>query len=139
MNRNKLKNFKYDMTLVFVCSSKINVLIHTKIFIQKILLSDVLSENRYVAVIEKVFAWLNMSPWCHCFLRSPEFTLYDQTGWPRSQAGVFLWSHYDSIHQPEIVRSSFQFKEISFSTFSIRLKHLWQLKFWKWSPVFLTV
>ena len=95
------------MTLVFVCSSKINVLIHTKIFIQKILLSDVLSENRYVAVVEKVFAWVNMSPWYHCFIRSPDFTLYDQTGWPRSQAGVFLWSHYDSIHQPEIVRSFF--------------------------------
>ena len=40
----------------FCLFKKINVLIHTKIFVQKILLSDVLSENRYLAVVEKVFA-----------------------------------------------------------------------------------
>ena len=96
MNRNKKIQIWYDFGFrLFKQNQRTNP--YQNLF--KILSSDVLPENRHVVtlwwLVEKVFAWVTTNPWYHCLIRSPEFTLYDLTGWPRSQERV-LWSHYDT-------------------------------------------
>ena len=70
MNRNKLQNLKYDVTLISRYSGC--VLIRTKIY-----KNCCQTFYRQIAVWlpERVFAWVSIDPWYHCLIRSAGFTL----------------------------------------------------------------